>query len=434
MDTFLTAVKSIALGAFFTLLAIVFVILPVYFLTTDSWWIGVTWLVIEVVVLCFFVEWKSIQNGTAVIFTSELDGGTYVGLEMIGFSLDSNCFIIKTPAGCQDQKEFGKCRLMVRFGRLVLYIKRFVKFVVEIPLKQIQLDMFLKQAETAAPDNLGLNVKFVALAEPTNPYLVYYKAPANVALEANKRSDGSLRGWVKSGNDEHVQKAKGNGVALWDELVHPDKLNCLSVFEKMETDWGYRIIPESIIVADVMYDERTQNALDEKRQNELEGEAEIRKMELQVKIAEQKGKAEVAKQEQELLRQRLAAQGTAQELFGPVVAVMASLRHMTVEEFEKELKTDKGLRAELDQYVKDLYSELQKFKTGAVKEYRGLEGGGIFSAILARFLEGGSLGGGSGSGGGGPSVGTSGGGGSPSSGAGGSSGRGKTSPLPPFKP
>lgn len=357
-------------------------------------------LTVAVLLIAFlvFIDWETINEGHAVEFTF-LGSSCYLGVELKGHHLDNNNFVVLGPG----PKGIGNCIFLLRIGGTVFYIKWLVRPVVfeefnekgvslgkktNVPLRDFNFGFALEAAETgpenppqagAQPgvpgkaENLRLDIDFLATTRIVNPYLFLHRAPKDANKQVAEKLEATTRGWVKIGGESHAQMAKGNGQKLWTELVDPAGLDNQPMFDSVKVDWGIEVIKDRVVVKDIRYDEETRKVLDLERRTTLEMDAKIKGAEMEAIVRKQ------------------AAIGSAQDLVGPVFSAMASLRNMTYEKFQEEVKNKPELREQLDKYTQDLFSELSQMRTGAVKKYEGLGDGGIVMALLARFLEGGTV-------------------------------------------
>jgi len=78
-------------------------------------------------------------------------------------------------------------------------------------------------------------VEFVATMRVIDPYRWLFASPADVNNQVLKRLDSVLRAWVRSGDQNHAQSARGNGKKLWEEIT---TLDCLPVFEEVQRKMG----------------------------------------------------------------------------------------------------------------------------------------------------------------------------------------------------
>jgi hypothetical protein len=237
--------------------------------------------VIGLALLSSLVRVVTVQEATAVAF-KYLGRFVYCAMEFTGHSFDLDGSIV---TGC-GPNSYGSCWCIWRWGGWVFYIYPLVKPTnyteqnnadgfgegICVHLGDITPEPFVAEAETASPDNVGLNIKFVSTMRVVSPYRWLFPSPKDVNAQVVKRQDSVLRAWVRSGDQNHAQAARGNGVQLWSDLV---TLNCKPVFDKIESDWGLKILENSIIVEDVGYDPTYQDALKAKSQAKLQVEASV---------------------------------------------------------------------------------------------------------------------------------------------------------------
>jgi len=247
-------------------------------------------LLVIVAIAFSFVRFVVVQEAKAVAFKF-LGRFAYLAMEFKDYHFDSDGNIQTGPGS----NNWGSCRCIWRIGGLVIYIHPLVKPAnyaeqnnpdrfgegIYVHLGDITPEPFVETAETAPPENIGLNVKFVSTMRVVNPYRWLFPSPKDVNAQVVKRQNSALRAWVGSGDQKHVQQAKGNGVQLWSELVqpvddeHPNALNCKPTFDKIENEWGLKILENSIIVEDVGYDPEYQKALKAKDQAKLQADASV---------------------------------------------------------------------------------------------------------------------------------------------------------------
>jgi hypothetical protein len=181
----------------------------------------------------------------------------------------------------------GSCWCIWRIGGWVFYIHPLVqptqyseqndpdKFGegIYVHLGDITPEPFASMAETSKESgSVPLSVKFVSTMRVINPYRWLFSSPKNVNEQVVKRMDAILRAWLRSGDDEHAQAARGDGMKLWSDIVGQ---GCEQVFDKIENDWGLKVLKDSIIVEDVGYDPEYQVALKAKSQAALQAEASV---------------------------------------------------------------------------------------------------------------------------------------------------------------
>ena len=223
----------------------------------------------------------TVQEATAVAF-KYLGRFVYCAMELAGHSFDLDGSIVPRlgPNG------YGSCWCIWRFGGWVFYLRPFVtpaKYSdyndpdnfgdgVYVRLGDRTSEPYTAVAETADPENVGLNVKFVSTMRVVHPYRYLFVSPADVMNQVVKRQNSVLRAWVRSGDQNHAQIVGGDSVRPWSELVD---LGWKSVFEEIETDWGLRILENSIIVKEVGFDSEYQAALKAQSQAALQAKASV---------------------------------------------------------------------------------------------------------------------------------------------------------------
>ncbi len=238
----------------------------------------------------FIVRFLTVQEGYAVIFKSR---GRFVlcAMEFAEHHFNADGDIVAGPG----PNSYGSCFHILRFGGWIVYFWPFVKPAkyldyneidgfgegVYIRLGDVASNPFTSEAETTEPPavpgeqpgSVGVDVKFTSKMRVINPRKFLFVSPRNVVREAvEDRQDGALRAWVFSGDVNHVQSAKGNGVAMWKELK---KLKLTGSFDEARDDWGLEIVPNSIVVKSVELDPAYQAAKKARSQQELiaQGEA-----------------------------------------------------------------------------------------------------------------------------------------------------------------
>jgi hypothetical protein len=222
-----------------------------------------------------------VQEATAVAF-KYLGRFCYCAMAFANHHFDFDGFV-------QDgygSNSYGRCWCIWRIGGLVFYLRPFVKPVVYtdqnspdgfghdiyVHLNDITPEPVTTAAETAAPENVALNVKFVSTMRVVNPYRWLFPSPKDVNNQVVKRQDAVLRAWVRSGNQEHAQAARGDGEQLWRDLIAQ---GCIPIFAQIEENWGLLVLEKSIIVEDVGYDPEYQAALKAASQAELQAKASV---------------------------------------------------------------------------------------------------------------------------------------------------------------
>jgi len=131
---------------------------------------------------------------------------------------------------------------------------------------------YVSQAITASPENVPLNVEFVATMRVVNPYRWLFSSPKDVNNQVVNRMDAILRAWVRGGDQNRAQAARGDGVKLWKDIVAQ---GCQSVFDQLKTNWGMEVRENSIIVQDVGYDQAYQDALKAESQAKFQANASV---------------------------------------------------------------------------------------------------------------------------------------------------------------
>jgi hypothetical protein len=206
-------------------------------------------------------------------------------MEFAGYHFNPNGSIVLGSG----PNSYGGCWCIWRIGGWVFYLRKFVepakyadcndsdKFGegICVHLGDITPEPSVSSAETADPENVGLKVKFVATMRVVNPYHWLFSSPKDVTSQVIKRLVAVLRAWIKNHKQEQVQEAHGNGVQLWSDLM---AFNCKPVFDKIEAEWGLKILENSIIVEDVEYDPEYQAALKATSQAGLLAKAEAAKL------------------------------------------------------------------------------------------------------------------------------------------------------------
>lgn len=193
--------------------------------------------------------------------------------------------------------QIGSCWCIWKWGGWVFYLSPFVKPAVYadtneadnfgngiyIKLNDITPEPNVNSAETTEADgaSVPLDIKFVCTMRIVDPYKWLFVAPRSAMSEVKKRLDSLLRAWVKSGDEKHAQSVKGNGEALWAELIqtpdaqHPQALNCWPTIKKIEDDWGLKIMSNSIIAQDIGYDADYQKAMQAKSLADLTADGDV---------------------------------------------------------------------------------------------------------------------------------------------------------------
>lgn len=243
-----------------------------------------------------FVRLVIVREATAVAF-KYLGSCQYIAMQYAGHHFDAGKPIKDSSVEEGDgPNSTGSCWCILRWGGWVFYIWPFVEPTnytdqnnpdafgegVFVRLGDITPEPFVAMAETTEPPvgndksgSIGLDVKFVSTMRVVNPYRWLFSSPKDVNNQVVKRQDAVLRAWVRSGDQNHTQAARGNGQKLWDELVAPAQLNCQPIFTQIKDDWGLEVVPKSIIVEDVGYDPEYQTALKAQSQAALRAKASI---------------------------------------------------------------------------------------------------------------------------------------------------------------
>ncbi|MFA6190463.1 MAG: hypothetical protein WC711_03115 [Candidatus Staskawiczbacteria bacterium] len=223
-----------------------------------------------------------IREGTAIAFLS-FGSFCYLGMNFRGHGFDENGNVVEGdyPDGYGQGSWF-----MCRFGGWVIYLWPFVSAVryaqqngsadmfgagIHVRVGNVAPEPMISKAETAAPESVPLDVKFVSVMRIVNLYKWLFVAPRDVSAQVIRRMDSTLRAWVRGGSQERAQAARGNGAQLWQDLVNQGSL---PVFTTMENDWGLRILENSVIVEDVGYQPGYQEALEAKSKQQLLAEGE----------------------------------------------------------------------------------------------------------------------------------------------------------------
>ena len=247
----------------------------------------------------------TIQEATSISF-KYLGRFAYCAMEFTDHHFDSRGFICDGTG----PNSYGSCWCIWRFGGWVFYIYPLVQPAkysdyndldgfgdgVHVSLGDRTSEPIVSTQNTKAPENVGLKVQFVSAMRVVNPYLYLFRSPRDVKKQAVDREDGALRGWIRSGNQEHAQSARGNGAQMWSELVDPAGLNCKPVFDKIRNDWGLEILENSIIVKEVDYsDSDYKAALEATSKEKLLASAEAAKLGGPLKIMMDQWVADEAK-------------------------------------------------------------------------------------------------------------------------------------------
>lgn len=229
-----------------------------------------------------FLRLVVVKEGNYVSFLY-LGRHSFRAFELTGYCFDTLGFI----APGVGPNSLGECWCIWKFGGWVFYLKWLVVPVqyrdkneddgfgdgVYVHLNEMQQELALDKEETAPPENVALDVKYIMVIRIVNPYLYLFMAPKDAKQQIANSIDAIMRGWVRAGNEKHAQDAKGNGPKLWIELVNnvgPDALNCQPIFDKRRNEWGVEILKDSIVVSNINYDKEYQDALKAKSQQELQ--------------------------------------------------------------------------------------------------------------------------------------------------------------------
>lgn len=262
------------------------------------------WLIVKIVVAVWILFWIVkhiriivVQEATAVAF-KYLGKFVYVAMEWQGHHFAPNGSIVPDDNPDQHAVNYhGCCWCIWRWGGWVFYLSPLVRPAryidmneadvfgdgIYVKLNDITPEPNIASAETTETDeaSVPLDIKFVCTMRVVNPYKWLFVSPKNATAQVTKRLDSILRAWVKSGSEKHAQSVKGNGEALWAELIqtvdadHPNALNAWPTIKKIEDDWGLIIIPESIIAQDIGYEASYQQAMQAKSKADLLADGEV---------------------------------------------------------------------------------------------------------------------------------------------------------------
>lgn len=249
----------------------------------------IMWFIITLIVLVpfYFIRCVVVKEATGVTFKM-LGRYVYAAIELDGYHLEPDGEIQAGPGPNSN----GNCPYIWRVFGLVFYIDPLVQPTVYgdhnaddhfgggiyVHLNDISYRPAVVDAETKAPENAPLNVKCVVTSRVTNLYKWQYRSPKNVNAEVVARIKIALRAWVKAGNEEHAQSAKGDGEKLWRELMqlptnpadpNDPALNCGPLFQRIEDEWGMQIIPMTLTVEEIGYAPGYQEALQAKAKAKL---------------------------------------------------------------------------------------------------------------------------------------------------------------------
>lgn len=251
---------------------------------TTLLWCLLAFLVVVMVLAVVFVRVVVVREATAVAF-KYLGRFVYCAMEFRGHSFDADGSVVATSG----PNYYGSCWCIWRFKGLVLYPRLLVEPAwyndyndfdgfgtgAHVYLSDITPQPYISEAETAPPENVPLNVQFVSTMRVINPYKWLFRSPWDVNNQVVRRQDSVLRAWVRSGDQDHAQAARGNGEKLWSDLI---ALGCKPVFDAVEIEWGLRVLEKTIVVEDIGYDSEYQAALKAKSQEKLQAEGQAAKI------------------------------------------------------------------------------------------------------------------------------------------------------------
>lgn len=260
--------------------------------TFGLWAAGILGGLVVLAILAVVAMWMgdiimiaTIEEGTAVNFKYR-GKFCYCAMEYSGHHFDAAGNICDGPGNPGEDGYGPGCKFLWRFGGWVVYIRPFVEVAnytdynnpdkfgegIYIHLGDITPEPFVSMAETAPPENVPLNIEFVSTQRVVNPRKWMFCSPKDVNNQSVKRQDAVLRSWVRSGDQNHAQAARGDGKKLWEQIR---ALGCMPVFDKIEQDWGLRVLENSIIVEDVGYTPEYQAALEAQSRTALEANAAV---------------------------------------------------------------------------------------------------------------------------------------------------------------
>jgi hypothetical protein len=241
---------------------------------------------VGIAALVAMVRVVEVEEATSVAFkfTGEF---AYRAMSLVGYHFDANGKICEG----NGPKHLGQCRCIWKIGGWVFYLRPFVKptqyeerndpdgfgYGIYVHLSDITPEPVTSAAETKSPENVALTVKFVMTMRIVDPGLWLFRAPRDATKQVVKRLQAALRSWIRSGDQDHVQSARGDGEKLWAELMATDVdgVNCKLIFDRIEQRWGLRILEGSIVVEDVDYELGYQQALQAKSKAQLEAGASV---------------------------------------------------------------------------------------------------------------------------------------------------------------
>jgi hypothetical protein len=278
-------------------------------------------------------------------------------MQFSGHRFNNNGFI-ETGVGLDTA---GGSFFIWRFWSVVLYFSWFVKPARyddynekdgfgegnAIILHEQIKDIILIKAETRAgatgAEAVPLDIKAFFSMIVVNPYLFLFMAPKNVVAQVIKKMEAIMRGRIRAHDPDEVQAERTNGHGFWTEIMAAGSASRAEI-ERMETEWGVKIVENSVEIRDIGYQKADQDAQEQAKQ------------------------------------QKWKAKGSAAELLGSMLEIEAISMGLTDgEEARRELAAHNSDR--LKEIVALANNTLIQRKLGEVGSYKridvpGLAGGG----------------------------------------------------------
>lgn len=179
-------------------------------------------------------------------------------------------------------RTFGSCWCIWRISGWAFYLKPFVEPVnysdnnddnvfgegIYVWINDLTPDIIITMVETKEDDGSSVpltRVKFTPTVSVAYPYRLMFQSPKKANISVLGRLAAGLRAWVKSGDEEHAQAARGDGKALWKGLK---RLGCGSIFKQAE-EWGLEFKKDGILIDDIDYDPAFQAAMKAGKEQQL---------------------------------------------------------------------------------------------------------------------------------------------------------------------
>ncbi len=286
--------------------------------------------------------------------------------------------------GGTDSNHAGGGWSVWRLGGTVFYLNFFVEPKPAIPLGVTQNQFSLENVETSEnlaekdesrDSHVPLGLDVIYKQRVVCPYLRQFNVQpdTNVDAEIKRTMEEIVRPWVYSRAEKEVQAGKGNGKEMWKDFTEPSRrpinLDCQPVFDEIRDQWGVEIIKNSIAVKDVRLPPHLQAAEQQKKQAELEAQANLGKQEIDAgAFAAQTAGREIA---------------MISRLIGvPVKTLQAQIRRVI------KADPEHGLESWLKKYpmVSRNWALIQQKELGVKPNLYGSASGGDLDSLMAILL------------------------------------------------